>query len=157
MMPPSPATSTLVGERLNTSASPNPPTCTPSRREPNACAASKNSLTPLLAATSTSPSTSHGVPYVWVARIAEVLTPIARAAASGERVCVASSMSANVGCRPFHATACAVAANVKEGTTTPPDNPDARRVSMSPDVHEDTATQWRTPRYSAARSSSSRT
>src|SRR5687768_3187056 len=28
---------------------------------------------------------------------------------------------------------------------------------MSPDVHDDTATQWRTPRYAAARSSSSRT
>ena len=51
MMPPSPATSTLVGERLNTSASPKPPTWRP-RREPKAWAASKNSLIPLRRATS---------------------------------------------------------------------------------------------------------
>ena len=46
MRPPSPANRTFVGERLNTSASPNPPTIRSPCREPNACAASNTSRMP---------------------------------------------------------------------------------------------------------------
>jgi hypothetical protein len=52
----------LVGDRLNTSASPNPPTIVSPRREPKAWAASKNSRTPLRLATLDRASTSQGVP-----------------------------------------------------------------------------------------------
>ncbi len=62
MIPPSEATSTFVGERLKTSASPKPPTGVPPRREPNAWAASKNRRIPHWSAASASPSTSQGVP-----------------------------------------------------------------------------------------------
>jgi hypothetical protein len=92
-----------------------------------------------------------------VAKIAEVRTPIALDTDSGERVRVSGSTSAKTGRKPFHATACAVAANVKDGTMTSPERSRARRTSIRPAVHDDTATQCRTPRYSAARRSSSRT
>ena len=101
---------------------------------------------PFLPATADIVSTSQGVPNVWVATMAEVLTPMARAADSGESVRVAGSMSANTGRSPFHATAWAVAAKVNEGMTTSPESSVARMTNMSPAVHDDTATQcctWR--------------
>lgn len=66
-----------------------------------------------------SSSTAQGVPKVWVAKMAEVRTPTARATAWGDSVRVAGSISAKTGRKPFQATACAVAANVNEGTTSP--------------------------------------
>ena len=49
----------------------------------------------------------------------------------------------NTGRSPFHATACAVAENVKLGSTTGPSGSSACSASMSPAVHDDTATTWR--------------
>src|SRR6266511_3755752 len=157
MMPPSEATRTFVGDKLKTSASPKPPTGAPACREPNAWAASKTSLIPLFLARAESSSTAQGVPNVWVARIRDVRTPIVRATASGESVRVFGSTSANTGRRWFQAAAWAVAAKVKDGKRASPDRPAARMTSMRPAVHELTATAWRTPRYSAARSSNLRT
>src|SRR5262245_52266777 len=145
-MPPSPDTTTLVGDRLNTSASPNPPTLVPARVDPNAWAASKNSRTPRARARAVRLSTSAGVPNVWVARMAEVRTPMAWRTLSGDRVSEARSTSAKTGLSPFQAGACAVAVNVNDGTTTEPDRSAARSTSISPAVHDDTATHWRTPR-----------
>ena len=68
---------------------------------------------PLRVATSVKPSTSHGVPNVWVAKMAEVRIPIAFWAAFAERVNVSGSISAKTGLSPFQAIACAVAAKVK--------------------------------------------
>ena len=61
--------------------------------------------------------------------------------------------------RPFHATACADAENVKLGSTTGPGRPSvsACTTSIRPEVHELTATTCATPRRSAMRSSSSAT
>src|SRR5438105_1803060 len=82
--------------------------------------------------------------------MADVRTPTPCAAVVPESVRVSRSMSAKTGRGPFHATAWAVAANVNDGTMTSPDRSRARSTSINPEVHEDTATQWRTPRYSAA-------
>src|SRR4029453_13476412 len=60
MIPPSPAISPLVGDRLNTSASPNPPTIRSPRRDPKAWAASKNSRMPLSRASRPRASVSQG-------------------------------------------------------------------------------------------------
>ena len=77
-----------------------------------------------------------------VARIADVRMPTARShRGRGDSVSVRGSTSAKTGRRPFHSTACAVAANVNDGTMTSPDSSDARSTSISPAVHDDTATQ----------------
>ena len=46
----------------------------------------------------------------------------------------------------FHSTAWAVAENVNDGTATGPSAARAWTVSISPMVHDDTATQLRTPK-----------
>ncbi len=68
-----------------------------------------------------------------------------------------ASHSANLGDAPFHATACADAENVNDGSTTGPVISSARSASMRPVVHDETAITCGTPRYSAARRSSSAT
>ena len=54
-------------------------------------------------------------------------------------------------------TAWADAEKVKLGSTTGPSGSSARSTSMSPAVHDDTATTWRTPSLAAALASSSST
>ena len=55
--------------------------------------------------------------------------------------------SQKTGTRPFHTSACAVAANVKDGTMTsaPAGSSRAWAASMSPAVHDDIETASRAP------------
>ena len=75
-----------------------------------------------------------------VAKIAVVRAPSEESTESGLSVSVAGSMSAKTGRRPFHDTACAVAANVNDGSTTSPVSSAHRSTSISPEVQEETAT-----------------
>ena len=158
--PPSPATSGLVGVRLNTSAMPNEPIGTPLTHEPSACAASN--MTGMPCARPSCFERAH------VARRTEHVGGHDRArtvesccaACVGidlERVRQALDEARDV--RPFHMTACADAENVKLGSTTGPGRPSvsACTTSIRPEVHELSATTCETPRRSAMRASSSST
>ena len=74
-----------------------------------------------------------------------------RRTASGSRLCVAGSMSANTGVMPCQYSACAVATKVHDGTITSPSSPSARMAISSAMVPLHMATQCFTPRYSAMR------
>jgi hypothetical protein len=67
--------------------------------------------------------------------------PIARWTSPGSKVNEVRSTSVNTGSSPFQSTACADAANVKEGITTSPVRSVARNTNIRPAVHEATATQ----------------
>jgi hypothetical protein len=154
--PPSPATSGFVGVRLNTSTSPKPPTGTPACKAPNACAASKITGTPWRRARSSTSFGEDGAPKTWVARIA-LVPSMRRDASSRSSWNDVGSHSANLGVAPFHATACADAEKVNDGISTSPRIASARTASMSPVVHEDTATTCGACTSSAVRRSSSAT
>jgi hypothetical protein len=131
----------LVGVRLKISASPNPPIGLSLLFAPIACAASNTTASPADAPSFSTNSGAHGAPNTWVAMTA--LAPSRDASAWARSIWkVAGSHSTNRGERPFHATAWADAENVKLGRTTGPGRPSTRActTSMSPDVHELTAT-----------------
>ena len=101
MRPPSAATTTFVGDRLNTSASPKPPTRCPACSDPNACAASKNNRRPFSVRW-------RGAPPRRTAsrRCASRGSPRCACRPSADRVRRQRqrrrSISANTGRRPFH-------------------------------------------------------
>ena len=121
--PPSPATSGLVGVRLNTSATPNEPIGMPSMRGAERVRGVEQHRDAVLAAERFERAArSHGAPNTCVAMMA--LAPSSwRAACSGSIWKELGRHSTNFGTRPFHMTACADAENVKLGSTTGPGRP----------------------------------
>ncbi len=84
---------------------------------------------------------------------------IAAAAASGSRLSVTGSMSANTGRARSYTTAFAVATNENGVVTTssPSSTPTARSARCRPVVPDDTAEAWRAPTRSANASSNAGT
>src|SRR5512138_2698065 len=82
-----------------------------------------------------------------------------RSTSSGSRVSDPGRHSQKTGTNPFHTSACAVAANVNDGTMTsdPAGSSIAWGASMSPAVHEETAIAWVAPVCRHTSSSKART
>ena len=154
--PPSPAISTFVGLRLNTSAWPKPPSGLPRWVPPKPCAASKITGMPARRPSSSSSSGRHDAPNTWVPTSSDA--PSRRLAASSTSIWqVSARHSVKRGTAPAHMAAWAVAENVKLGIATAlPGLARACMTSIRPAVHEDTAMAWGTPSFSAAASSNCR-
>ena len=155
--PPSPATIGLVGVRLKTSASPNPPIGRPLLVAPMACAASNTTGSPAAAASFSTASGPQGAPNTWVAMRA--LAPSRAASAWARSIWNWRDRTRRTAASAVPGHAWAEAEKVKLGSTTGPGRPSTRActTSIRPDVQELTATTWSTLSRSATRSSSSRT
>src|SRR5687768_7131665 len=100
---------------------------------------------------------SHGLPYTWVATIADVLDVMAASARSALSVSASGSTSAKTGEHLSHAMLDVVATYEKGDVITSPARSSARNASCNAIVPLLTNRQCFTPRYSARRCSSSTT
>ena len=119
-MPPSPATTSLVGDMLKTWAVPPFPTGRPCMLAPKPWAASITSGSPCSAATASSAGISQGLPKLWQAAMATVRGVIAAAIAWGVTLVVRGSTSTKTGRRLFQTMAAVAARKVKLGRITSP-------------------------------------